>query len=129
MVAQPTPTMEQQRPFLLALLVGEEHIVQPKSGIHAGKFCRVLLLPVEPKEIDPLTLEGMNHIFQVIVREFPVGNVEGHILLVCGIDSHRARHCRIAIFPGLNAGCRMNIERGLQPLFVHTRKKTCRIGE
>jgi len=59
MIAQPTPTMEEHRPLALALLIGEVHVVQPPGRHHAGQRRLLLLLPIEPPEVDALLLQRM----------------------------------------------------------------------
>ena len=58
-IAQPAPAMEEQRPLALALLIGKVDVVEPPGGHHAGDFGALLLLPVEPPEVDALPLQRM----------------------------------------------------------------------
>src|SRR3974377_1775221 len=53
-VAQPAPAMEEQRPLVLALLITEMHQVDPPGRPPPCRFGIVLLLPVEPPEVDTL---------------------------------------------------------------------------
>src|SRR5437763_373595 len=72
MVAEPSPTMEQQRPLAFALLIGEVNVIQPPGGIHACRLGVCFLLPVEPPEIDAALLQRMVHNVHVVDGELLV---------------------------------------------------------
>ncbi len=116
MVAQPAPAMEQQRPFALPLLVGKVHVVQPPRRHHTRHLRLLLLLPVQPPEVDALLLQRMVHQVHIVRRKLLVGNVERHILPRRRINPHRCRHRRVRLLPRLNPRRRMQIQRNLQPL-------------
>ena len=118
-ISQAAPAVEEQRAFALALLVGEEDIVDPPCGVQSSDAGGVLLLPVEPEEIDSLLLQRVNYVVQVIGREFLFRDVVGNVLLGRRIDPHGASQLRIVVLPRLHAGGRVDIQCGLEALLVY----------
>src|SRR6202044_89673 len=120
-ISEAAPAVKEQCAFALTLLVGKEDIVDPPGGIQSSNAGSVLLLPVEPEEIDTLFLERVNYVVQVVRGEFLFGNVIGNVLLGCRIDPHRACHLWVVLLPRLHTGGRMNIYCGLEALLVYAR--------
>src|ERR1700678_1204837 len=120
--------MEEQGALALALLVSKVDVVKPPGGRYAGYCSVLLLLPVEPPEVNALLFQRMVNQVHVVGGEFLVGDVEGDVFLRCRIDAHGFGHCRISLLPWLDAGGRMEVERGLQALGVDMGKKIAGIG-
>jgi len=128
-IAEAAPAMKQKRAFALVLLVGEVDVVEPPGGIDAGSLRIVLLLPVKPPEVDPLSFQWMMQQIHVVLRELAVGQVEGNILLGRRIDSHVARKLWVGVFPRLHAARGMEIECHLQAFLVQLSQEVLGIGE
>src|SRR4051812_17801253 len=103
MIAETAPAMEQERTPALALLVSEMDIVEPPGGIHAGHAGVLLLLPVEPPEIDALFFQRVQHEIEIVLRELLAGDVEGHVFSGPRIDAHGPGHDGVILLPRLNA--------------------------
>src|SRR6185437_17171171 len=88
-----------------------------------------LLLPVEPPEVDALLLKWMEDKLEVVGRPFFVGWVEGNIFLCCRVDAHGASHGWILLFPWLDAGSGVEVERSLQALLMQAGEKVFGVGE
>ena len=87
-IAQAAPAMEEQRALALALLIGEVDVVEPPGVVHAGHACVLLLLPVEPPEVDALLLQRVEDQVDVVGGALLVGEVEGDVFLGRRIDAH-----------------------------------------
>src|ERR1700751_5977565 len=110
--------MKQQSAFFFTLLIAKEDVVQPPRRVQPGNFRAIFLLPVEPEEVDPLPLERMDDVLQVIRREVSVGDIEGYVLLRRRIYAGRSRHFRIAIIPRLYPTRWMEVHRSLESLLM-----------
>ena len=121
--------MKEQWPLALTLLIAEVNIIQPPCGVNTGGFGVGFLLPVEPPEVDALLLEGTVDEIEIVHGVLLVGDVKGNVQPGRGIDAHRPCHRGIGVFPGLNAGRGMQVERGLQPHGVQIFQELVGIGE
>lgn len=129
MITQASPAMEQQRPLPFPRLIGKVHVIQPPRWVDSRSPRIGFLLPVEPPEVDALLLQRMMQQVHVARRELLVGNVEGHVLVGRGINTHGPRHRRVRILPRLHAGRWMQVQRGLEPLLVDVLQELFGIGE
>src|SRR6185437_11025213 len=128
-VSESSPAMEEQWALAFALLICEVEVVEPPGIVHAREFGVGLLLPVEPPEVDALLLKRMEDKLEVVGGPLFVGWVEGDVFLCCRIDAHGAGHCGVLLLPWLNAGCGVEIERGLEPLLMQAGEEIFRIGK
>ena len=121
--------MEEQGALALALLVGEVNVVEPPRRHDAGLGGALLLLPVEPPEVDALLLKRVVQKVHVVGGVLLVGDVEGNVLPRRGIDAHGPGHGGIGLLPWLHARRRMHIERGLQALLVNLLQEVVGVGK
>src|SRR5260370_7657010 len=88
MIAEATPSVEEQRPLAFALLISKVHVVEPPGWRHAGHLGVRFLLPIEPPEINALLLEGMKNKIEEVGCEFLVRDVERNVLPGRSVATH-----------------------------------------
>src|ERR1035441_4137209 len=102
-VAKAAPAVEKQRALTFALLVGEVDVVEPPGGHDAGHGGVLLLLPIEPPEVDSLLFQRMVEKVHVVGGVLLVCDVEGNCFSRRRIDAHGRGHRGISLLPRLNA--------------------------
>ena len=110
-------------------VVKEMVVVQGPERIKPFHGGFASLLPVDPPEINAVLFIGPVEHVKISVDIAVVGDIEGDLLLGCGIHSHGLCHFLIGILEIAHAVRRMEIQGHFQVLFVELSEKTFIVRE
>ena len=120
-----------------------EGIVEPEGVAEAlDVFAFAELLPVEPPEIHSLLLDGMQHGVEVGIRPLLLVHAEGDVgggavglevvlraVVVAGAGEVIRLEALVGLFEDLQAGCRVQVEGGLEMMAVEFLEGAFGLGE
>ncbi len=129
MVAQTTPTREDERPLAVAGQVVEMQVVEPPQWVQPAQRRRRALLPVHPPEIDADVLQIVMEHLEVGVGETRVGNIEGNRVASAQVDFQSPAHFRVGGLVRPNTQRRMQVQRRPQPLRMEPGDEVGWVGE
>ena len=129
-IAQPAPARKDEGAFApVAAQVQKVQVIQPPQRVEPVQACFVALLPVQPPEVDAARFLRVVEHLEVRRREGRVGQIVGHRLAARRVDAHSPGHRRVRLLMGMDAICRVQVERGAQALLVQEAQEAGRVGE